>query len=890
MTARGSTATEEDAEALLRALVAIPSVNPRDGQEERGGTGDGGPGVQGEGAPVTQGVGGASAQGEDDGAGARDEGGETAVARFVRDWLARRGVQATLEEVLPGRCNVVAVVPGRDERAVLLESHLDTVETDGMTVEPYAGEVRDGRLYGRGACDAKGPLAALMLAAAELARGEPPAYSVVLAGVCDEEHAYRGVLGLLEQLGGRKVVGAIVGEPTGLAPVTAHKGVVRYTVRTTGQAGHSSRPEDAANAVSLMAPVIAHIDATAPGTPPHRMLGAATRCVTRIRGGTGPNTVPGICEVDVDRRTLPGEEPMEVWRQDRAELTALGGPLEVDAPFTVDHALDTPPTSPVVAALCRVLADHGLPPTATGMPFGTDASKIARAGIPSVVFGPGSVTDAHSAAESVALADVTLASHIVAATVRRLAPTQEQPDDGTAAFTEAVARPRTEPDDAEHWTAPSAGPQAGPAPDAGATRGPAEGATGPARAHGSTAPGPTCGGTVLTADGCRVPGPASRGTPPATADSATGRAPADGGMVSRPAGSAIGRASADGSTGGTADGGMVPRPAGSAIGRASADGSTGGTADGGMVPRPADSATDPAAPANGSQGGRGPRPAGSGAADGDAAGDSSGGGPARGGSRHPVGRRQARGAVRLNEYVTLVGSGAAGFDLTDPLDCHVYLVRGAQRAALIDAGAGRSADGILRNAADAGAPEPEYLLLTHGHADHAGGAAALAARLPALRVLAGTPAHAWIAEGDETRLSLDRGKAAGVYPPDYTFAPCPVAAPLADGEEIDLGGDVVLRALATPGHADGHLCYLLTAPGHRALFSGDCVFTGGRISLQNLHDCRVPEYAASLTRLATLDIDALFPGHHEISLARAGRHLQAAGATVAHGLLPRSTT
>jgi acetylornithine deacetylase len=367
------------AEGLLRALVGIPSVNPR-----------GGPG----------------------------DGGESAVAGFVRDWLERRGVAATVQEVLPGRCNVVAVVPGRDPRAVLLESHLDTVETDGMSVDPYAGEVRDGRLYGRGACDAKGPLAAFMLATAELATSQPP-FTVVLAGVCDEEHAYRGVLRLLDGLAAHTVVGAVVGEPTGLVPATAHKGVVRYTVRTTGRAGHSSRPEEAVNAVSLMAPVLAHLAATAPAVPPHPLLGPATRAVTRIRGGTGPNTIPGSCEIDVDRRTLPGEDLMAVWRADRAELAALG--CESDEPFTVDPALDTPADSPVVAALCRALAGHGRPPEVRGMPFGTDASKIARAGVPSVVFGPGSVGDAHSAAESVALADVELAARVVVSAVRNLA-------------------------------------------------------------------------------------------------------------------------------------------------------------------------------------------------------------------------------------------------------------------------------------------------------------------------------------------------------------------------------------------------------------------------------------------------------------------------------------
>ncbi|MEU9170328.1 M20/M25/M40 family metallo-hydrolase [Streptomyces sp. NPDC048420] len=365
--------------SLLRDLVRLPSVNPR-----------GGPG----------------------------DGGETAVAAYVRDWLARHDVRAELHEVLPGRSNVVAVVPGRSAGAVLLESHLDTVETDGMTVPPYDGEVRGGRLYGRGACDAKGPLAAFMVAAAELARGEPPAHTVVLAGVCDEEHGYRGVLHLLELLRERPLVGALVGEPTGLAPAVAHKGVVRYTVRTTGRAGHSSRPDEAVNAVSLMAPVLAHLAVTPPDVKPHPLLGAATRVVTRIRGGTGPNTVPGSCEADVDRRTLPGEDPEHVWHRDRAELAVLGA--ELDPPFTVDPALDTPPDTPVVSALCRALAAHGRASAAQGMPFGTDASKLARGGIPSVVFGPGALRDAHSADESVELAEVELAARVVVAAVRGL--------------------------------------------------------------------------------------------------------------------------------------------------------------------------------------------------------------------------------------------------------------------------------------------------------------------------------------------------------------------------------------------------------------------------------------------------------------------------------------
>ncbi|GAA4238590.1 hypothetical protein GCM10022254_55180 [Actinomadura meridiana] len=247
--------------------------------------------------------------------------------------------------------------------------------------------------------------------------------------------------------------------------------------------------------------------------------------------------------------------------------------------------------------------------------------------------------------------------------------------------------------------------------------------------------------------------------------------------------------------------------------------------------------------------------------------------------------------MRLTQHIDLVGSGAAGFDLTDPLDCHVYLVRGPHGAALIDAGAGRSAALFARRLTTAAGPTGErHLLITHGHADHSGGAAELARLVPGLAVRAGSPADEWIASGAEEKLSVDRGKASGVYPPEYAFEACPEVRPIADGEQVDLGGGVVLTAIATPGHADGHTCYLLEASEGRVLFSGDCVFAGGRISLQNLHDARVPEYAASLTRLAALDVDVLLPGHHEISLARGGRHLASARNAFTRGLLPESAT
>jgi acetylornithine deacetylase len=371
------TVDEADAAELLRALVEIPSVNPRGRPPDR-------------------------AAGE----------GEAEAAAFVRDWLTARGISTTSRDVLPGRPNMLAMLPGRDPRAILLESHLDTVEASG------AGhvQVRDGRLYGRGACDAKGPLAAFMLAMAALAARQP-VHTVILAAVCDEEHAYRGVTSLISELDGQTVHGAVVGEPTGLLPVTAHKGVLRYTVRAIGKAAHSSRPADGVNAISLIAPVLAHLTAEPVSAACHPLLGRATRCATRLRGGTGPNTIADRAEVDVDRRTLPGEDPTAVWHRERDELRKLAsipGQIEVDEPFTIDYSLDTPLASPVVAALREVLIRRGLPAPATGLPFGTDASKLARAGISSVVFGPGAITDAHSADESVAIADVVTAAVVVA--------------------------------------------------------------------------------------------------------------------------------------------------------------------------------------------------------------------------------------------------------------------------------------------------------------------------------------------------------------------------------------------------------------------------------------------------------------------------------------------
>ncbi len=242
----------------------------------------------------------------------------------------------------------------------------------------------------------------------------------------------------------------------------------------------------------------------------------------------------------------------------------------------------------------------------------------------------------------------------------------------------------------------------------------------------------------------------------------------------------------------------------------------------------------------------------------------------------------------------LVGSGSAGFDLSDPLDCHVYLVEGTTSWAVIDAGGGGDSQRIIENitsvakASDLNLAAPGVLLLTHAHADHSGGTADILAAFPSLTARAGTAAAEWVTNGDLVGMSLDRGKASGAYPLDYTYRGTAPVQSIRDNDVVELGGRR-LTAIASPGHADGHICFLLEddlLDAATVLFSGDCVFTRGRISLQNLHDVNIPRYAATLARLASFDVDALLPGHYSVSLADAGRHIRAAHAAFAAGGVP----
>jgi hydroxyacylglutathione hydrolase len=207
----------------------------------------------------------------------------------------------------------------------------------------------------------------------------------------------------------------------------------------------------------------------------------------------------------------------------------------------------------------------------------------------------------------------------------------------------------------------------------------------------------------------------------------------------------------------------------------------------------------------------------------------------------------------------------------------------------VDAGIGLDVDSLLANVEAAGvAPESVgHVLLTHAHPDHSGGAATLRRRLRGARARASAEVARWVEEGDERAMSLGRGQRAELYPVGYRFAPCSEVEPMNDGDCLRVGA-VELEAVATPGHAAGHLAFLARGGAVTACFGGDLVFFGGQISLESNWDCSLPDYAASVRRLAGREFEAFLPGHGQLSLRRGRRHAEAAARQFERGLVPRS--
>ncbi|PYI50878.1 MBL fold metallo-hydrolase [Paenibacillus flagellatus] len=232
--------------------------------------------------------------------------------------------------------------------------------------------------------------------------------------------------------------------------------------------------------------------------------------------------------------------------------------------------------------------------------------------------------------------------------------------------------------------------------------------------------------------------------------------------------------------------------------------------------------------------------------------------------------------MRLSTRVHLVGSGRHGLQTTHWIDCNVYLLDGGSECALIDAGGGVEPEWIEANIAAAGvAPEKiGKLLLTHVHGDHAAGARHFRDRYGA-EVIVAAEAAPWLERGDMEKNSLRAAIAAGAYPQDYRFPPCPVGRTVAEGDRIRVG-ELELTVLDTPGHSRGHVSYLWDGGDGRAIFAGDVVFAGGKIVLQSTWDCHIQDYAATTAKLHDLRLDVLYAGHGAPVMKEAYRHVERA--------------
>jgi acetylornithine deacetylase/succinyl-diaminopimelate desuccinylase-like protein len=331
--------------------------------------------------------------------------GEKRVADFLATIAARAGLEVEFQKVLPGRSNLIARLRPKNKikQTILLVPHLDTVGADGTRFIPQR---KNGRLHGRGACDTKGSVAAMLSALCELAnsKSRPLETKIVFAGLVDEEHAQAGSRALVKSK--FKADLAIVGEPTKLQVVTAHKGSLWLEMETRGKAAHGAIPHLGKNAIHEMARIVDLLEtdyAARLRKRKHPLLGTATVNVGMISGGTQSNIVPDVCKISIDRRTLPGETETDVkWELGRilreknlfAHLTDRK--LAPAMPLETNHKL------PLVQNFMKNVGQS----KPLGIHFFCDAAVLSAGGIPSIVFGPGDIAQAHTADEWISLSEL----------------------------------------------------------------------------------------------------------------------------------------------------------------------------------------------------------------------------------------------------------------------------------------------------------------------------------------------------------------------------------------------------------------------------------------------------------------------------------------------------
>ena len=342
--------------------------------------------------------------------------GEAEIAGRIAAFCVDSGLTLDITEVAPARPNVVAILEGRRPGPTLmLCGHMDTVGVAGM-LEPFEPAQRDGRLYGRGAQDMKGGVAAMLGAAAQLAREGLPSGRLVVAAVVDEEHASIGADALVKQW---RADAAVVTEPTDLHIGVAHKGFEWITIETRGRAAHGSRPKDGRDAILRMGRVLAQLEALdrhLQGGRAHALLGTGSLHASMVEGGTEWSSYPGRCSLQVERRTIPGEAAGCAHREAQDILDRLRAEdpeLDADVRDVFGRGpYEIVPSSPLPQLLADAGRSCGCRPEMTGLSFWSDAAILGGAGIPTVLFGPGGA-GLHSTEEYVRVEDVLMCRDVL---------------------------------------------------------------------------------------------------------------------------------------------------------------------------------------------------------------------------------------------------------------------------------------------------------------------------------------------------------------------------------------------------------------------------------------------------------------------------------------------
>jgi len=355
-------------------------------------------------------------------------GDEAATVAALSNAAVELGLDVVETQVERGRNNLSITLAGGNDPGLLLLGHTDVVPVgDGWTQDPFGGSVDGGRIYGRGASDMKGGLAAALTAMSVL-RDVGLTGPVELAALMDEEETGKGIRSYVETAS-RSFLGCITAEPTDLQTIIGARGDSYLRVAIHGRACHAGNPADGANAIYGAAAVVAEIERIHAelAEEPHPLLGPATWSVGQIQGGTGGSIVPAECVIVADRRLLPGESPDAVLAslRDRVEglrLQDRGLTVDLEMPMEMP-AFETPADTDLVRIANAALSDAGGP----GLPLGgwtaaCDGGFIARdLGVPVIVLGPGSVTtQAHRADESVAVEELVIAARAYALTALRL--------------------------------------------------------------------------------------------------------------------------------------------------------------------------------------------------------------------------------------------------------------------------------------------------------------------------------------------------------------------------------------------------------------------------------------------------------------------------------------